>query len=155
MGIINRTLDTSEQLEKVQLYQTNTVTATTYQIYRCPRAMQISTARSYCFGLSGAPTGTLKLTRFVVGSWSNHYLYQWRVDSHCVRYFWRSAHEAACFWKFLLNLKLGRIAYVTEQHTVDWLVVECLKVCYSNWGRTSKLAFIVVIHSGTEGFRSK
>lgn len=68
MGIINRTLDTSEQLEKVQLYQTNTVTATTYLIYRCPRAMQIQSARSLCFGLSGAPTGTLKLTRFVSGA---------------------------------------------------------------------------------------
>lgn len=68
MAIINRTLDTSEQLEKVQLYQKGTVTAIDYVVYRCPRAMQIQTARALSLGLSGTPTSTLKLTRFVVGA---------------------------------------------------------------------------------------
>lgn len=68
MGIINRTLDVSEQYDKVQLYQKATATGVDYFVYRCPRNMQIQTARSYCLGLSGTPTTTLKLTRFVVGA---------------------------------------------------------------------------------------
>lgn len=68
MGIINRSQDVSEQYEKVALYQKGTVTATNYVVYRCPRPMLISTARAYAAGLSGAPTSTLYVERFVVGT---------------------------------------------------------------------------------------
>lgn len=69
MGIINRTKDASEQKELiVDNIPNGTVTGTTVALYTAPRAQTITDARSYCLGLSGAPTSTLKLSRFVVGA---------------------------------------------------------------------------------------
>lgn len=68
MGIINRTLDTSEQNELVEELLAVTTTGQNYIVYRAPCAMNIVDARSIGVGLSGAPTSTLKLQRFVVGA---------------------------------------------------------------------------------------
>lgn len=68
MGIINRTLDTSEQYQEAQAIVNNTVTATNYLVYRAPRPQLITTARAVAHGMSGAPTATLYVERFVVGT---------------------------------------------------------------------------------------
>lgn len=68
MGIINRSKDVSEQKEDACVSLSETVTGKSYPIFVAPRAMQISDAKAYVAGMSGAPTGTLKLTRFVAGA---------------------------------------------------------------------------------------
>lgn len=68
MGLINRDNDISEQLEKDSVYIKGTTTGVNYVVYRCPRPMQIQTARAYSAGLSGAPTTAIFAERFVVGT---------------------------------------------------------------------------------------
>lgn len=68
MGIINRTLDVSEQKKQMDVTITATTTGKDYIVYRAPGPMLISDARSLGVGLSGTPTSTLKLQRFVTGA---------------------------------------------------------------------------------------
>lgn len=68
MGIVNRTLDTSEQKELVQQDLVATSTGVDYVIHKAPRAQTLIDAKATAVGLSGTPTATLKLQRFVVGA---------------------------------------------------------------------------------------
>lgn len=68
MGIYNRTLDVSEQKKQMDVTINGTVTGKDYIVYRAPGPMLISDARSAGVGLSGTPTSTLKLQRFVTGA---------------------------------------------------------------------------------------
>lgn len=68
MGIINRTLDVSEQKELVKTLVDDTITGRVYPLYTAPRAQTITDARSTTIGLSGSPTAALYLHRFVVGT---------------------------------------------------------------------------------------
>ena len=68
MGIINRTMDASEQKELVTKTITSTTTGKDYVLYRAPRSVILSDAKAVVVGMSGAPTSTLKLQRFVVGA---------------------------------------------------------------------------------------
>lgn len=68
MGIVNRTKDVSEQKEVVQKTFTATVTGKDYVVLNAPHALQLSEAKGIAVGMSGAPTATLKLQRFVVGA---------------------------------------------------------------------------------------
>lgn len=68
MGIVNRTLDTSEKNKQMDVTINNTVTGKDYIVYRAPCAMEIVDARAAGVGLSGTPTSTLKLQRFVTGA---------------------------------------------------------------------------------------
>jgi len=68
MGIINRTLADSEQKKQMDQVISTTKTAVSYPIYRAPCAMVISDARSAMMGISGTPTSTLQIQRFVAGA---------------------------------------------------------------------------------------
>ena len=68
MGIINRTMDLSEQKDLVQAEYGPTTTAKSYVVYRAPRACMITDAKATVVGMSGAPTSQLALQRFVVGA---------------------------------------------------------------------------------------
>lgn len=68
MGIVNRSMDSSEQQENLKLKVEGTVTGTTYHLQHIPRPMQIQDAKSVCLGLSGTPTAQLAVSRFVVGA---------------------------------------------------------------------------------------
>lgn len=68
MGIINRSKDISEQKDQVEVLVKDTVTGKDYLLHRAPRAQKIVDAKCLAVGMSGAPTGTLKLQRFVVGA---------------------------------------------------------------------------------------
>ncbi len=68
MGIINRTKDSSEQKDLVEVVIDDTITARVYPIYTAPRAQTLVDARNICLGLSAAPTMSLFLNRFVVGT---------------------------------------------------------------------------------------
>lgn len=68
MGIVNRSKDVSEQYENIDMMQSGTVTGKNYLVGRAKRPCQIQTARATAVGMSGAPTATLKLQRFVVGA---------------------------------------------------------------------------------------
>lgn len=68
MGIINRTMDASEQKELVQAEITSTTTGKDYIVHKAPRAQVITDAKATAVGMSGAPTATLKLQRFVAGA---------------------------------------------------------------------------------------
>lgn len=68
MGITNRTKDLSEQKDLVEVLIDDTITGRIYPIYTAPRAQTLLDARSVCLGLSGAPTMSLFLNRFVVGT---------------------------------------------------------------------------------------
>lgn len=68
MGIINRTLDVSEQKALAEVLIDDSITGRVYPIYVAPRAQTLVDARSACLGLSGAPTMSLFLNRFVIGT---------------------------------------------------------------------------------------
>lgn len=68
MGTINRTKDVSEQKDLVQVLIDDTITARIYPIYTAPRAQTLTDARNFALGLSGAPTMSLFLNRFIVGT---------------------------------------------------------------------------------------
>lgn len=68
MPNINRTMDASEQKDLVAAEVTATVTGKDYIIHKAPRAQTITDAKCTVVGMSGAPTSTLKLQRFVVGA---------------------------------------------------------------------------------------
>ncbi len=68
MGIINRTLDSSEQKQLVEVLIDDTITGRVYPVYTAPRAQTLTDARNICLGLSAAPTMSLFLNRFVVGT---------------------------------------------------------------------------------------
>jgi hypothetical protein len=70
MAIANRELDSSQkqQVEVLTVGSPGTVTAKEYHFYQAPQPLQINNAYSSCLTLSGTPTGTLKLKRFIVGS---------------------------------------------------------------------------------------
>lgn len=67
MGIINRTLDASEQKEVIDRRIGGTVTGTAYPIYTAAYPSTISDARAVALGLSGTPTSTLGIQRFITG----------------------------------------------------------------------------------------
>lgn len=73
MGIINRTKDLSEQKDLVMNAIDDTITGRIYPIYTAPRAQTLVDARNTCLGLSGAPTMSLFLNRFVVGTGAASY----------------------------------------------------------------------------------
>lgn len=68
MGILNRTLDASQQKELIEATFLAAATGKDLIVHKAPCAQVITDAKSTCVGLSGAPTSTLKLQRFVVGA---------------------------------------------------------------------------------------
>jgi hypothetical protein len=64
MGIINRTNDVSEQYESKQVIVTTQVTAQEAIVCVAERPMAFSKAQVVCQGISGAPTGIIRVTRF-------------------------------------------------------------------------------------------
>lgn len=68
MGIINRTLDVTQQKVVVESNIDGTITGRVYPVYVAPRAQTLVDVRNTALGLSGAPTMSLFLNRFVVGT---------------------------------------------------------------------------------------
>lgn len=68
MGLINRDKDVSEQKQLVEVLIDDTITARVYPLYTAPRAQNLVDARNICLGLSAAPTMSLFLNRFVIGT---------------------------------------------------------------------------------------
>ena len=68
MGIVNRTMDASEQKMQMDQVISTTKTGVAYPIFRAPCPMVISDARSAAMGISGTPTSTLNIQRFVLGA---------------------------------------------------------------------------------------
>jgi hypothetical protein len=68
MGIINRTLDASEQKETVQVSVTNPVNQQDIIVKVMERACTITDAKFTLFGISGAPNVLLKGVRFIAGT---------------------------------------------------------------------------------------
>lgn len=64
MGIINRTKDASEQKEALKVTTGAAVNSTEFIIAAAERPMTISKVVASCIGISGAPTGLLRVTRF-------------------------------------------------------------------------------------------
>lgn len=68
MAIINRGLDSSEQM-KVFSYRTGAVaTGVTVPAIPVPYPCVLKGAQAWAYGLSGSPTWTLKVHRFIVGT---------------------------------------------------------------------------------------
>lgn len=68
MGIVNRTLDATEQKQVFEETIVLTATATAYPLLTVPHPMNMTDAKCVAYGLSGAPTGALQVNRFVVGA---------------------------------------------------------------------------------------
>ncbi len=75
MSITNRTKDISEQKDLIIAGNdySGTATAGIYPIYVAPRAQTLVDAKNMALGLSGAPTMSLFLNRFVVGTGAASY----------------------------------------------------------------------------------
>ena len=72
MGIINRSLDVSQQQEAHTLNQAPTVTAKVYTVAVAHRPMQINSVEARVLGLSGAPTSQLAIQRLISGAGSTN-----------------------------------------------------------------------------------
>ena len=68
MGILNRSKDTSEQQQVLSVAQDLAVTGIDYPVAQAPHAMTIQKAKLYARAISGTPTVTLNIKRFVVGA---------------------------------------------------------------------------------------
>lgn len=68
MGNINRTDDVSQQKDLVQQNLLAVPTGATMLLHKAPRAQTITDAKMSAVGISGSPTATLYLQRFVVGA---------------------------------------------------------------------------------------
>lgn len=68
MGIINRTNDASEQKESLRVELNATGTGIDYPVALIERPQVITDARVASLGMSGAPTSTLKIQRFIAGA---------------------------------------------------------------------------------------
>lgn len=68
MGIINRTLDASEQKEAVQVTVLNPVNASEVILAPAERAQTITDVKVSLLGISGAPTVFLRGLRFIAGT---------------------------------------------------------------------------------------
>ncbi len=68
MGIVNRSLDSSEQQYVVDYNIRETVTATSDYLHMFPQGGTIQSGKVAGIGLSGTPTLQLALRRFVVGA---------------------------------------------------------------------------------------
>jgi hypothetical protein len=68
MGIVNRTLDTSEQKRDHFVNIDVSTTATSDQIYHAPHGVDMVAAKLSAVTLSGAPTCQLQIKRFVTGA---------------------------------------------------------------------------------------
>lgn len=68
MGILNRTLDVSQQKELIEANFALAATGKDLIVHKAPCYQLITDCRATAVGLSGAPTTTLKLQRFVVGA---------------------------------------------------------------------------------------
>jgi hypothetical protein len=64
MGIVNRSLDESQQQEVLHLNVTNQINTQEQVVAIVPCAMSIQEIRTSCLGISGAPTGLLRVSRF-------------------------------------------------------------------------------------------
>ncbi len=74
MGIVNRTLDATEQKEAVVISQNNVVNTQDLVLKIIERPCVITDAKVAMFGLSGAPSVQLKVCRFVNGTGGSSYL---------------------------------------------------------------------------------
>lgn len=68
MGILNRTLDDSQKKELIEQNFTAAATGKDMIVHKAPCYQLITDAKATCVGMSGAPTSTLKLQRYVVGA---------------------------------------------------------------------------------------
>lgn len=68
MGIINRTMDSSEQKESLKVVATNPVNGQDIPVALIERACTVTDAKVSLLGISGAPTVLLKALRFVAGT---------------------------------------------------------------------------------------
>ena len=68
MGIINRTMDASEQKESLKVVATNPVNGQDIPVAIIERACTVTDAKVSLLGISGAPTVLLKALRFVAGT---------------------------------------------------------------------------------------
>lgn len=65
MGIINRTLDASQQQESKSVNFKTVVNTNEFPLAIIERPCTIQQVQSTCFGISGAPTGMLRVSRDV------------------------------------------------------------------------------------------
>jgi len=74
MGILNRTLDASQQKDVIaNVIEAGTSNGVIYPVYVAPRAQTLTDAKNMALGLSGAATMSLFLNRFVVGTGAASY----------------------------------------------------------------------------------
>lgn len=63
MGIINRTLDASEQLESYKANYKTVINTNEFPLAVVERAQTIQAVQSSCLGISGAPTAMVRVVR--------------------------------------------------------------------------------------------
>lgn len=68
MGIVNRSMDVSEQQQVVELNRKLAAASEDHFIMHVPHPMQIQSVKAIASGISGSPEAQLELKRFVVGA---------------------------------------------------------------------------------------
>lgn len=117
MPNINRTDDISQQKELLEQAIINSVTGTNYPLWVVSRAQTITDAKATALGLSGTPTATLNLQRFIVGVGNTTIAISGALT--------QSAYGTSGFQTFslpasgssLLSLQKGDLLYVTAGGT--------------------------------------
>lgn len=63
MGIINRTMDASEQQEAFKLNAKTVINTNEFPVFLVERACTLNKVAATCAGISGAPTGAIRVNR--------------------------------------------------------------------------------------------
>lgn len=111
MGIINRTKDVSEQKQLVEVLIDDTITGRAYPVYQAPRAQTLVDARNVGMGLSGAPTMSLFLNRFIVGTGAASYPIGGALTVSAFGTSGAQQYSLPASGSSLLNLQSGDVIY--------------------------------------------
>ena len=141
MGVINRSLDTSERRRQINTVINNTSTGVGYPVFEAPHPCTIKTARCAAVGLSGAPTSALYLHRFIVGTGMATYAIGGALTHVAIGTSGPQTYSLPATGNSLLNLQTGDVVVTLTAGSnaalaakAVQLVVEATQEIKSWWG---------------------
>lgn len=132
MAIVNRTLDISEQKDLVEANGVAIATGTDYVLHKAPRAQVIADAKHSAIGISGSPTSTLKLMRFVVGAGMTTISISGALAVQAVGTSGTQTYSLPASGSSLLNLQGGDILVATAGGTNAGTAQSLMQVVLTN-----------------------
>lgn len=132
MGISNRTMDASEQKESCKTVLQATSTGVDYPIAVIQRPVTIVDAKAAVLGMSGTPTSTLKIQRFVAGAGNTTISISGALTHVAYGTSGYQTYSLPAAGSSLLNLQKGDLLVATTGGTNAGLVSKLVDVVVQN-----------------------